>query len=326
MTGTPTNVANLVQDAVVVLLDKDRAAGREMARVLRTTVREVRMVSTVEQVADNDDWDLFLASYDALDPAGVARVFGVGKERGDRKILLYSSNCIRDQFSDLFGQRGLANLLAKNPDVDGAELLVTVQKILLNDIFGLDKYFPWGTPHHRTVISRASERPSVLEEVRTFAASVKIQNRLIELFVTVTDELLTNAVFNAPTDANGAPRFAHLPRTEEVVLGEGESIIVDLCSDGRRLGISVTDPFGSLSPDRVLNYLAKCFRKGQDQVDAKDGGAGLGLYYTFEALSQFVVNIAPERRTEVIGILDVRGTYRDFAQRAKSFNIFVEEE
>ena len=117
--------------------------------------------------------------------------------------------------------------------------------------------------------------------------------------------------------------FAHVPRNVHVELYGGEEIDVKLCCDGQKLGVSVTDPFGSLTEERVLGYLAKSFRKGPDQVDKKPGGAGLGLYYVFDALSHFVINIEAGKRTEMIGLIELTTTFRDYALRAKSFNIFV---
>ena len=89
------------------------------------------------------------------------------------------------------------------------------------------------------------------------------------------------------------------------------------------MAISVCDPFGSLTRERLLQYLSKCFRKGDDQVDTKAGGAGLGLYYVFECLSHFIVNIHPGKRTEMIGLIDVRKGYKEFSAMNKSFNVFM---
>jgi hypothetical protein len=108
-----------------------------------------------------------------------------------------------------------------------------------------------------------------------------------------------------------------------VVLPPEEAATVKFTYDGRRLGVSVEDPFGSLEPARVLHYLAKCFRAGEDQIDTKEGGAGLGIYSVFDALSRFVINVEPERRTEMIGFIDITDTYREYAERGKSFNLFV---
>ena len=65
--------------------------------------------------------------------------------------------------------------------------------------------------------------------------------------------------------------------------------------------------------------------RGGDQIDQKDGGAGLGLYYIFESLNHLIVNVAPNRRTEMIGLMDISGTFRDFAERPKSLNVFIQE-
>src|SRR5262249_2208896 len=150
-----------------------------------------------------------------------------------------------------------------------------------------------------------------------FAGQTGIQSRLVELFCVVAEELITNALYDAPVDAARRHRFAHLPRTEAVALGKDEGISVSLCCDGRRLGIAVADPFGSLTPSKVLEYLSKCFQRGERQVDRKEGGAGLGLYYTLESLSHFIINIQPGRRTETIGLLDIRVSYKDFVTQNK---------
>ena len=38
-----------------------------------------------------------------------------------------------------------------------------------------------------------------------------------------------------------------------------------------------------------------------------------------------VINLKPGRATEILGLIDVRGTYKDFATRGKSFNVFVDD-
>ena len=45
---------------------------------------------------------------------------------------------------------------------------------------------------------------------------------------------------------------------------------------------------------------------------------------TFDSLNHLVLNIRPGQMTEVIGLIDVRGSYRNFVKRGKSFNIFLD--
>jgi hypothetical protein len=269
-------------------------------------------------------WDLIIASYETLASRNADLAWKALRSIG-RKLLICASSGIRNELPKLFDGEKLTHLLAKNPGLDGDELLITLEKILGDDIFGIDKYFPRATTTTQVHLRETSERQALLDTVLEFVVGIGAPSRMHQQFVMVTDELITNALFNAPVDANGHRRYAHLSRAENVVLEPHEAITVTLSTDRSRLGISVSDPFGSLDASEVLSYLAKCFRRNTEQVDRKAGGAGLGIYYTFEALSHFIVNIEPRRCTEMIGIIDVRGTYKDFAGRAKSFNIFVKE-
>jgi hypothetical protein len=316
--------ASAVNAMRVTIVDGDRPTANAIGRVLTSAGAVVDIVAPSATSDLGEPRELVVVNYEGLDAATRSATVRALKA-AHRRVLVYSGNCIKSDLAELFGTTVLTNLLAKNPDVDAAELLVTIQKILQNDLFGLEKYFPWGAPRASYKIASSAERPRFLEDVRAFADSMKLHERMLMHLVTVADELVTNGLYDAPVDDSGASRFAHLSRREEVVLGPGEELDVTLCRDGRRVGIAVSDRFGSLSPTRVTDYLGKCYRKGGDQVDAKEGGAGLGFYYAFEALSHLIINIAPGKRTEVIGLLEVPNRYKDFAARAKSFNIFVEQ-
>jgi len=193
--------------------------------------------------------------------------------------------------------------------------------LLRGNIFGLEKYFPWGLEPRRFYLRTSSQKDEALREAEAYAAEVGIRSRFATLLCTVVDELVSNAIYHAPV---GQGRHAHVRRDQEVTLDQAEAIEVKLVCDGRRLGVSVADPFGTLTRERLLAYLSKCFRKGADQIDEKEGGAGLGLYCVFQSLSHLVVNISPGKQTEVVGLIDVGGSFRDFAARNKSFNVFLD--
>jgi signal transduction histidine kinase len=202
---------------------------------------------------------------------------------------------------------------------------VTVQKTVRHDIFGIDKYLGWGAVARELTIHSSSDKEAVLTAAEELGATIGLGERKTSLLMTVAEELTTNALYDAPVDDRQRARHASLPRSERVDLAAHENVHITLASDGRRVGISVEDPFGSLKAETVVEYLAKCFRRGTDQIDRKQGGAGLGLFYAFNSLSHFVVNIEPKQRTEFIGLIEVHGSYRDFEEKPKSFNLFVEE-
>lgn len=171
----------------------------------------------------------------------------------------------------------------------------------------------------------SADKRSALEAVVNYAASRGVARRLCAGLRVVADEFLTNALYNAPVDSQGARRYATWPRTRPVQLAEHEWIDMRYCCDGRRFGLSVADPFGSLALAQLQDNLARAFRRGEDQVREGEGGAGLGFYQILDSLSHLIANIEPGARTEMIGLLDVSGGYRAFASAAKSFNIFETE-
>ena len=85
----------------------------------------------------------------------------------------------------------------------------------------------------------------------------------------VVDEMVTNALYDAPIDREGRPRFAHLPRTEPVRLERGEEIHIQFCSDAQLLGVAVSDPFGALSKQVSLDYLSRCFARQSRPLESR---------------------------------------------------------
>jgi hypothetical protein len=309
----------------VGLIGANSAQLKVLRRILRAVVAGTCESPTGITDITPDDYDLLVVSdYDTLsleERECILSKFGCAERRA--RLLVICGGGHKEDLANLFSRRALTNLLAKNSAINASELIVTVQKILRRDVFGLEKYFSWGVDSVTTTIQSSEGKGPLLKEMERYAEALGVNSRLAGQFCTVADELITNALYNAPRDGNGQSRYAHLSRSQPVRLEQTEQIEIRYCCDGRLLGISASDPFGSLAEDRLLAYLGKCLRKGEDQVDDKPGGAGLGLYYIFEAVSHLVVNIAPGRRTEIIGLIDVQGTYRDFSGADKSFNIFL---
>ncbi len=240
-------------------------------------------------------------------------------------VLVLTSTRDKKDLVDLFAHEVLTNLVAKNTDVTQNELVVTVQKIMRNEIFGLEKYLTWGIAPVEERITCSKDKEAVIGRLTDYLNAIGCNSRLVGLASGVGDEFLMNAVYNAPVDQAGRPKYASRPRSERVDLTREEVVRFRYACDGRTLAVSVEDNFGRLEKATVLSYLRKCFMKGGDQIDDKQGGAGLGLYYIFESLNSFIINVAAGKKTEMIGLMDISGTYREFAERPKSLNIFLRE-
>ena len=212
------------------------------------------------------------------------------------------------------------------PILDEHELMVTCHKLIRHDLFGIDKYLSFvGARVHGAAITRADDRDVLVERLSVFARSLEVGAELEQRIANITDELITNAVYNAPRGADGKPKYAHLDRRQKVILEPSEHALLQWGCDGRYLAVSATDRFGSLRGETVASYLTKCFRRGDDQIDTKAGGAGLGLYMAFNSVTQLVVNVQVGVRTEVIALFYIRSESRGFRRSGRSLNVFIDD-
>jgi hypothetical protein len=310
----------------IMFLWGDGQERRSLYKVLASTGATVGHAESLAPGVLLDQCKLVVLDYDALRSTATTVMRHLSSLESPPPVLVVTSSRDKTDLIELFSHNALTNLVAKNDDLLADELIVTVQKIINNDIFGIEKYLTWGVHTFEYVIASSEGRQAPMNALRSYLESLGANRRLIGLAESVADELIMNAVYNAPADDAGRPKYASRSRTEQVSLAPPEHVRFTFGSDGRYLALCVSDRFGRLATETVRQYLRKCFVGGEGQIDAKQGGAGLGLYVIFQSLNQFIINVAPGRQTEMIGLLDISGSFRDFAQQAKSLHLFLHRE
>jgi CheY-like chemotaxis protein len=300
----------------------------------RQTIFRILAATGADVVSRGSDLDgetaarkfgLVVVDYDSMHSDVLALLDRLSQQNPTPAVLVVTQSRDKHDIGALASHSALTNLIAKNTTFDPNDLIITVQKLINNDIFGLEKYLTWGVKVCDRDVTSSSQKNALLDEVQGFLSDLGCNNRIVDTAVSVADEFFTNAVYNAPVDATGHPKYASLSRTRRVDLETTETVKFRFACDGRTFGLSAEDKFGRLEKATVQSYLRKCMSRDPDQIDEKAGGAGLGFYQIFESLNAFVVNVSPYRRTELIGLMDVSGTYRTFADRPKSLHLFFEQ-
>lgn len=215
--------------------------------------------------------------------------------------------------------------LGDTGELDDRELLVTVAKLLGGDIFGLDKYLAWGSRVHARSVQSYGEKRAALVEVAGYARAVGARAQLVTRIASVADELLMNALYDAPAIRRGVSRKLRVdkhaaPRTLEA----GDVALLSYACDGRYLAVSVQDAYGELHKEAMVEHLcrARAERGRPLLAQSETGGAGLGLYLVLSAVTRFVANVEPGKRTEVICLFDLRRGEREAHAWAQSLHIF----
>ncbi len=195
------------------------------------------------------------------------------------------------------------------------DLGITSRKLVSRDLFGLDKYLAAGSRVRERAVACDADRRVAIGEVSAWAESVGARRPVVHRLANVVDELLMNALLDAPVAA--------LP------IGGATTLHAQLqfACDDRVLGVSVVDRYGALSQrDLIANVLRARSERGRPRAEIEGGrGAGLGLYFVLANVASLIVNVEPGRRTEVVCLFDVvRPTRRPAVPRGvRSLHVFT---
>jgi hypothetical protein len=179
----------------------------------------------------------------------------------------------------------------------------TVHKFVTGDLFGIEKYLPPGTPVHLTRLREYKGRTAAIDEVLAYAEKVGVRRQVRSAIGSVCEELLMNALYDAPVDEHGNAIFAEVEIKARLEQLSPRPVSIRYAATETGFAVSVRDRFGRLDKATVLRYIDKCLTSTQ-QIDRKTYGAGLGIYLITNAATQFILNVAPGMATEVVCTFD----------------------
>lgn len=305
--------------ASILIVHPDRKTQRIVQRILGATGYKVDVADDVEQAVRllSHLQPVLIVVDGATELGKLATLVDAGKARGAEACMTLLGASAVSQVPAILSLGSVTNLLVHPMPVLGEELTITAQKLIKNDLFGAEKYFLWGTQLHEHVLTRASQRPQIVAELAESVRACGQSARVASMAMLLCDELLSNAVHNAPVDEHGTHYRRDLARDGELELVGREQVRLRWGCDARYLAIEVTDNFGSLDRRTILASLAK------NDVRESGGGAGMGVALAYRSCDHLVFNLAPGKRTEIIALVDVRYPPTERVQ-ASSYNVFVE--
>jgi hypothetical protein len=233
-------------------------------------------------------------------------------------VVLPRSNLV-DAVSSMQSSDRVSGMMVAD-ELQIAPLAAMATRVLYGDIFGLEKVVPWGTRVYSMLVGDYQEKSVCIAQISEFAASMNVRRKYRESIEQVLDEMLMNALYDAPVDAEGKQMFADVPTKTRISLRMEQKAVVQYSCDGDTFTLSVRDSFGTLDRETVLRYLHKCLHSEQ-QIDRKTGGAGLGLYIMANATTLFFFNVLPGVATEALCTFDLTAP----KVQLKRFGFFTEK-
>lgn len=244
--------------------------------------------------------------------------------------LLMSRDFHSPVIKGLLDNPGFNNLVAKHGGlttseiIDETELIVTTEKLFRRDIFGIDKYIP---PSAIRVYERAihgtEDKKAALAALAMFLEEIDCFGAVRPSVMLVADELLMNAMFNAPIGPDGSAKYAGRDRRLPLELEEDEVVQFSYACDGKNIALGVRDGFGSLDREIIVRYLKQSFERGPGVMEEKRSGAGLGLFMVFNSITQLTFNIELGVTTEVLAMFFARKGAKGMHSSGRSLHIFL---
>ncbi len=235
------------------------------------------------------------------------------KHPGVCPVLLTGRN-IHKVLQVLDKNRFVSHLISREADDQAGTtryVLSSLGKLINNDRFGIDKYLQPGVEIQTKTVQGSAHRKELRDEMLQYFRKMGIRSTILDQANLVAEEMLMNAIYDAPVDLQGVSLFNHLSRKNEVVLEPNQYAKFNYASDGRFIVISVADPFGALTKDVVIDYLRTCSEGQGGSLNADKGGAGWGLYQTIENSDLTVFNVKKGVCSEIISLFNTDGKKRE---------------
>jgi hypothetical protein len=182
-------------------------------------------------------------------------------------------------------------------------------------------YLLAGTAIEERLVGGSDDKELVLAALLSDAGRFGLGDEKLRRLETAADELMLNAVYDAPRDENGTPLYRDGDRRTPVILGAQAQVRVRWGCDGATFAVSVADRFGALDRATVAAHVQRVLdaRSPRQQMT---GGAGLGLVLTYSAANVLALHVLAGRFTEATAALHVAGSNRAAVARGSALHIF----
>ncbi|HTR53930.1 MAG TPA: PEGA domain-containing protein [Kofleriaceae bacterium] len=303
----------------VIALSSDKALGRKITAALKAAGGAVDVHATLDELGKTELQAALVVVHLDGELAGIAAEL-LQRLVGDTRVIAVLPRTNLAAVVDIMqASERLAGMIVAE-ELHGSELSAMATRVLAGDIFGLEKLVPWGTLVHSQLVGDYQDKSLCIAQISEFAEAMGVRRKYRESIEQCCDEMLMNALYDAPVDDEGKQIFAEIPTRTRISLRVEQRVVVQYACDDRHFALSVRDAFGTLERGTVLQYLAKCLHQA-DQIDRKAGGAGLGLYLMVNSATVVLFNVLPGIATEAVCVFDLEAP----KLQLREFGFFTEK-
>jgi len=218
-----------------------------------------------------------------------------------KRALLTSSNI--DEYIAFVRESAVSSVIPKTVPFNFVEVENIIRGLLTGEIFGIMRCLQAeGAAVAKKFCIKSSSEARAVREAVIAEIEAKFENAGDTKLI--LDEILTNAIYHAPSKIDGTEKYAQFT---DVELEPPEYVYVEFGYDAEKYAVSVLDMCGALTRDTVLNKMERQIT-GEGLLD--ESGRGLHICRLFA--DRLIINIEREKRTEIIIMNYLSGNYRGY--------------
>jgi hypothetical protein len=292
--------------------------GRKVARLFLSVGATAVVVDEPKQVAPAIEGADVLCA-DTFDGDFVAEQV---RSRSRLRGVLWTAEPLRRSLKHLVETKTINHVLGRR-DFDSPprawETLMVLRRLAGAQPASFGSFLDWGFSSLDLDVRTTSDRDVAVAKIQEFVGMLQLPKRVAEMFGELAHELIMNAMYDAPVDAQGAAKYAG-DRKADVRLADHERPTVRVGTDGTKLVLQVRDPFGRLERRHVFDGLARGLAGGE--MDRSHGGAGLGMLVCHNSSSAMFFDVVRGKSTEVTAMFELDMNLRELRTQAKSLHFW----
>ncbi len=241
--------------------------------------------------------------------------FGLFSEKADANLIHCITERSLENCPELIQGQLCGHYIQRNfqdAESDGRYYGRVIRASLTGRAFGMQTLFGTDVKTQTVKLQRSTQKQDAVEAVKNYLIAAKFQTRMATVIANAVDEILMNAIYDAPVDHLGKPLYPAVPRSTLLELEGKGSVEMHIAFDQDVVAISAIDLYGSLEKSRLLQHLAKAYSDKAYQVKTAVAGAGIGLATVFRLGGSFLFAAEKSSRTEVTVFFRKASNYREF--------------
>ncbi|RYZ63640.1 MAG: hypothetical protein EOP09_17320 [Proteobacteria bacterium] len=191
--------------------------------------------------------------------------------------------------------------------------------------FGVDFYKDSDASVHKIELKSSRERGVLIQVLDKYLVEKGVNDRAAQMSLRAVDEVLMNAIFDAPIDSGGVRYRINTPREEYFELKDKERVFVTVVRNLEFMLVAVRDQFGSLELKAATDAAKANYRVKSYDSNAHAHAGRIGLQAIAASGTSYLANCKPKAYTEVVLAFPYFRSFKETKSVFRSFSFNIQD-